>query len=251
MFKKVRDVHVTTASAVEGLNAEIEAQIEDKRLRVRVWRDWLQAKQAPENPSNRRLIPWSIQELKRLLKEAQDALTGAEIDRKPIDVHSPGVWWKAFVWPRHRGYLSPADIKASADEPRHLRNEPGRDAPLEAGGRHFWFFRDVLYETDHELKPVEAAALLLESENKVKAKIARARALLEQVQTIEERGREPIPETVRVAVWNRDSGRCVRCGSNKNLEFDHIIPFSKGGANTFRNLQLLCEPCNRSKAATI
>lgn len=37
----------------------------------------------------------------------------------------------------------------------------------------------------------------------------------------------------------------------ENLEFDHIIPHSKGGANTYRNIQLLCEPCNRSKSAKI
>jgi 5-methylcytosine-specific restriction endonuclease McrA len=40
-------------------------------------------------------------------------------------------------------------------------------------------------------------------------------------------------------------------GSQENLEFDHIIPLSQGGANTERNLQLLCEPCNRAKGAAI
>ena len=43
----------------------------------------------------------------------------------------------------------------------------------------------------------------------------------------------------------------MKCGSNKDLEFDHIIPFSKGGSNTERNLQLLCEKCNRQKSGSI
>jgi len=63
--------------------------------------------------------------------------------------------------------------------------------------------------------------------------------------------RAAIPEDVRHAVWRRDEGRCVQCGSQERLEFDHIIPVSRGGANTERNLQLLCERCNREKSARI
>jgi hypothetical protein len=60
-----------------------------------------------------------------------------------------------------------------------------------------------------------------------------------------------ITQEVMDSVWNRDGGKCIQCGSNENLEFDHIIPHSKGGANTYRNIQLLCEKCNRSKSAKI
>jgi len=56
-----------------------------------------------------------------------------------------------------------------------------------------------------------------------------------------------IPKNVKREVWRRDQGRCVDCGSNEKLEYDHIIPFSKGGSNTERNIQLLCESCNRKK----
>lgn len=63
--------------------------------------------------------------------------------------------------------------------------------------------------------------------------------------------REAIPDSVKMFVWQRDGGRCTRCGSNENLEFDHIIPLARGGANTERNLQLLCEPCNRLKGANL
>jgi len=63
--------------------------------------------------------------------------------------------------------------------------------------------------------------------------------------------RPSISQDLRDKVWRRDNGKCVQCGSQKNLEFDHIIPFSKGGSNTYRNLQLLCEACNRSKSDKI
>lgn len=62
--------------------------------------------------------------------------------------------------------------------------------------------------------------------------------------------RAPSPE-LRRQVWVRDGGKCRHCGSTDDLEFDHIIPYSKGGATTLDNLQLLCLPCNRRKGARI
>ncbi|MGH3301966.1 MAG: HNH endonuclease [Streptosporangiaceae bacterium] len=63
--------------------------------------------------------------------------------------------------------------------------------------------------------------------------------------------REAIPERVRHEVWRRDRGRCIDCGSRERLEFDHIIPISKGGSNTARNIELRCEACNRRKSASV
>jgi uncharacterized protein (UPF0248 family) len=56
-----------------------------------------------------------------------------------------------------------------------------------------------------------------------------------------------IPHEVRIAVWQREQGKCVQCSSTTYLEFDHIIPFSKGGASTVNNVQLLCRRCNLAK----
>jgi 5-methylcytosine-specific restriction endonuclease McrA len=68
---------------------------------------------------------------------------------------------------------------------------------------------------------------------------------------ISKRRREPIPNNVKRYVWRRDGGRCAECGSKERLEYDHIIPLSKGGSNTERNIQLLCEHHNRSKGSSI
>jgi hypothetical protein len=56
-----------------------------------------------------------------------------------------------------------------------------------------------------------------------------------------------IPDDVKIKVWHRDGGKCVKCGAAEYLEYDHIIPFSRGGASTENNVQLLCRKCNLSK----
>ena len=60
-----------------------------------------------------------------------------------------------------------------------------------------------------------------------------------------------IPQDVKNAVWQRDRGKCVQCGATSYLEFDHIIPHTKGGANTVANVQLLCRNCNLKKSDRI
>jgi hypothetical protein len=63
--------------------------------------------------------------------------------------------------------------------------------------------------------------------------------------------RVPIPSYIKEAVWKRDKQSCVNCGSQENLEFDHNIPYSKGGSNTINNIQILCLKCNRRKSNKI
>ncbi|MEI7576247.1 MAG: HNH endonuclease [Armatimonadota bacterium] len=60
-----------------------------------------------------------------------------------------------------------------------------------------------------------------------------------------------IPQHVKAAVWQRDRGVCVQCGSSQYLEFDHVIPFSLGGATSEANLQLLCRACNIAKSDSL
>lgn len=61
-----------------------------------------------------------------------------------------------------------------------------------------------------------------------------------------------IPTEVKLAVWKRDKGQCVQCGSKDNLHFDHILPYSKGGTSLLtENIQLLCARHNLKKSNKI
>jgi hypothetical protein len=61
-----------------------------------------------------------------------------------------------------------------------------------------------------------------------------------------------IPSAVKLEVWQRDKGRCVICGENDNLHFDHDLPYSKGGTSlTAKNIRLFCARHNLSKSDKI
>jgi hypothetical protein len=61
-----------------------------------------------------------------------------------------------------------------------------------------------------------------------------------------------IPSWVKLEVWKRDKGRCVKCGAQTHLHFDHIIPYSRGGSSKDPvNIQLLCLRHNLQKHAKI
>jgi hypothetical protein len=121
---------------------------------------------------------------------------------------------------------------------------------------NIYIFKNNLYYFDDSDMHTQEEHLLLIKEHyfKQERKFKRLQKdirLFEKLEAKEIEPREPIPEDVRFAVWRRDGGRCVTCGSKKNLEFDHIIPKSKGGGDSARNIQLLCQRCNREKSDKI
>lgn len=58
---------------------------------------------------------------------------------------------------------------------------------------------------------------------------------------------------LRLRVWERDGWTCQYCGSQDRqaLQVDHIMPISKGGDNTLKNLVTACRPCNTKKSARL
>ena len=64
-----------------------------------------------------------------------------------------------------------------------------------------------------------------------------------------------VPAAVKAAVYKRDQGSCayvgadgVRCGSVWGLEYDHVVPYAKGGESTVANIRLLCSAHNGFEA---
>jgi 5-methylcytosine-specific restriction endonuclease McrA len=136
--------------------------------------------------------------------------------------------------------------------PSPVRGERGKESP---GGVHFYLYKGNLYCCKCEPYTREEEMLAVKEhyfkEQSRFKKIRKEIKLLEKLESEEIVPREPIPEAVRFAVWRRDGGKCVKCAGKKSLEFEHIIPVSKGGSNTERNIQILCEKCNRTKSDKI
>jgi 5-methylcytosine-specific restriction endonuclease McrA len=158
----------------------------------------------------------------------------------------------AWFWKRHRFQAAkhaaarPVGPRALAALERLQREQPV--ALIEAESRQWWWYRDRFYWEDDGLTAHDVMALVVERERRKQRKLERAHAALHQERNGVPR-REPIPREVRLDVWRRDGGRCVECGSDFDLQYDHVIPFSMGGATTTENLQLLCAGCNRAKGA--
>jgi HNH endonuclease len=117
--------------------------------------------------------------------------------------------------------------------------------------RSYWWYLDAFYWTNAEYSSEDIKALMFARERQRERELEHAHAMLARSSEPTERQREPIPRHVKLAVFKRDGGHCVECGSSFELQYDHIIPFSMGGASTVENLQLLCAKCNQSKGGRL
>jgi hypothetical protein len=118
--------------------------------------------------------------------------------------------------------------------------------------RRFWWYRGLFYWENKGLEGRDVMALLHERDRRHSRELDRAHVLLNVEQGLAApapRQRQPLTREIRQAVFQRDGGRCVECQSNFDLQYDHVIPWSLGGADTVQNLQLLCSPCNQRKGA--
>jgi hypothetical protein len=128
-----------------------------------------------------------------------------------------------------------------------------------AAQRRVWFFRDGVYIADSPVLPQdmeEVAQLVKAFHSQRDLALKRLRdevANHEATEAYVASGvvRQPLPDDVKLLVWARDGGACVRCGARSKLHFDHIIPLAKGGSDSVENIQILCERCNLLKGSSL
>jgi 5-methylcytosine-specific restriction endonuclease McrA len=66
-----------------------------------------------------------------------------------------------------------------------------------------------------------------------------------------QRKRRLFTSPTRQAIFIRDAFQCQYCGARLSMSSgtrDHVIPVSRGGADSFENVVACCGPCNRRKA---
>jgi 5-methylcytosine-specific restriction endonuclease McrA len=71
-------------------------------------------------------------------------------------------------------------------------------------------------------------------------------------------GKRHIPAAVKRTVYERDGGRCTftsdsgrRCEARRDLHFDHVEPFARGGEATIDRIQLPCPAHNQLEAERV
>jgi 5-methylcytosine-specific restriction endonuclease McrA len=55
-------------------------------------------------------------------------------------------------------------------------------------------------------------------------------------------------------LWKRDDGKCQYCGVKVSIgtaTIDHVIPRSRGGKETWKNLVIACSKCNSKKGSSL
>jgi hypothetical protein len=153
--------------------------------------------------------------------------------------------------PNAVAYHQALDASYRPDSP-----EPTQPLGQEFSVNNYWAYRGIGVkvtggsELSHEEIVLKIKHAVLRHD-KAFERMRREIEALENVERADIARREHIPDSVRLFVWQRDQGKCVKCGNAEKLEFDHIIPVTKGGSNTERNVQLLCEQCNRAKGVSI
>lgn len=122
---------------------------------------------------------------------------------------------------------------------------------LTSGDSSYWCYQGKWWVDNENYSADDIYALISSRSLRSEATLKRAHSISAMASEPTRTTRGHIPPDLRQLIWARYEGMCSACGSNVELQFDHIIPIALGGATSEENLQILCGPCNRSKGASI
>jgi hypothetical protein len=92
---------------------------------------------------------------------------------------------------------------------------------------------EVIFPKENGVTKITDKALLLAKHEVLRrekrfSKVLREVEAFENLEKLDKTPREPIADSVRLFVWQRDNGQCVKCSSRERLEFDPHHPNIKG-----------------------
>jgi hypothetical protein len=102
------------------------------------------------------------------------------------------------------------------------------------GGLRWWWYLDRFWLAGNDVSARDVEDLVRRSD------------MYKKVRS-DPRTEASLSESTRLAVWSRDQGRCVDCGSSEGLRFDEIIQGSETSIDSARNVELRCDGCRERR----
>jgi hypothetical protein len=243
---------------LEALRAEWEARVAAEALRKMEQELAALVSSSPERGAVRRALAARRQ---RVLERRIGAVR-TRLDSKRADVMLSRERLRGLDQTQRRGRSAPgARVFRLHSARHHLECSERRftrlagsqsDLPVlvaKHDGRSWWWYRDRFWWDDEGLDAYAVKVSVLDGELRSRQHAealaqARAAVLGEEPRA----GNSPgLSQIVRFAVWCRDRGRCVDCGTADDLGFDEILSTTVGGSTAAANVELRCVACHERR----
>lgn len=125
---------------------------------------------------------------------------------------------------------------------------------VDRDGRRWWWYLGRFWWSDGGVEAGDLAMYVRRADARTSRQTdARRRA---RAAILGEPGAEREPDAVfsqvvRLAVWCRDRGCCVDCGSSERVAFAWILRSESGGSDTPANVELRCAQCSERLEANV
>ena len=154
--------------------------------------------------------------------------------------------WRENHKERYAKYLEERRAKRQAERVRFLAEHRDELLARKAERLAKDIARRHRYRLEHRTQTAEYGRRYRREHATAYAQHSARRAALKRSLTTE--------SVVRDVVFDRDGGKCHLCGKQLRREdwhLDHIIPLSRGGEHSYKNVAVSCPGCNLLKRARL